>query len=133
VITDSERKERYKKLHLTQEQERELLEYDKSCERGEKTDFDLPPDKLKVAQKFSHTGTRKAPPGYKWSKRERKPNATKGGIIAELANFLESNSQFSIESLEVLNPEKLISFSIGGNTYELDLKQKRKPKEKGGD
>ena len=60
--------------------------------------------------------------------RERKKNATKGAIVAALAKFLTENEEILVENLQILNEEKLISFSIGENTYELDLKQKRKPK-----
>jgi hypothetical protein len=127
-VTDAERKARYKSLGLTPEEENDLLKYDKACEKGEKTEYDLPPDKAKVAQKFAHTGTRKAPTAFKFSKRERKPNATKEGIISELSEFLTSISQFSVEGLEVKNKERLIAFSIGGENYELTLVQKRKPK-----
>jgi hypothetical protein len=128
-ITDSERLERYKPLQLTPQEEQELLAYDKACESNQKTEYDLSPEKLKIARKFAHTGTRKTPTNYKWGKRERKPNATKEGIIAELVEFLEHSSQFSIMDLQVPNKEKLISFKVGENTFELDLKQKRKPKQ----
>jgi hypothetical protein len=127
-ISDEERMERYKKLNLSKQEEVKLMEYDKACEKGERTEFDLPPEKAKIAQKFAHTGTRKTPTAYKWGAKKRKPNATKGGIIAELAGFLENNSQFEIVELQVVNPEKLISFKIGENTFELDLKQKRQKK-----
>lgn len=113
---------------MTDEEKQELLAYDKAVERGEKTEYDLPPDKEKAARKYAHTGTRKAPTAYKFTPRQRKPNATKGGIIAELAEFLEKNSQFSIESLEVTNKERQIAFKIGEDSFELTLVQKRKPK-----
>lgn len=127
-VTDAERLARYDKLNLTDEEKQELLAYDKAVERGEKTEYDLPPDKEKAARKYAHTGTRKAPTAYKFTPRQRKPNATKGGIIAELAEFLEKNSQFSIESLEVTNKERQIAFKIGEDSFELTLVQKRKPK-----
>ena len=101
---------------------------DCGIDHGEKMDFDLPPDKLKEARKYAHTGTRKAPTAYKFSKRERKPNATKGGIIAELAQFFGESSQFAIENLEITNKERQIAFSIGGENFELTLVQKRKKK-----
>lgn len=110
---------------------------DQAIERGEKQDFDLPSDKLKIAQKFAHTGTRevkektenkKNGAAYNFTKRERKPNATKGGIINELADFLQTNSQFSIENLTIPNKEQKISFSIGGVDFSLTLTQHRKKK-----
>lgn len=56
--------------------------------------------------------------------RVRKENSTKRMVIAEIAKILP---EFA-ENIQVLNIEKLISFTIGDNTYEIDLKQKRKPK-----
>lgn len=105
-----------------------MLAYDKAVERGEKTEFDLAPDKAKIAQKFAHAGTRKAPTAYKFPQKQRKPNATKGGIIAELAEFLEKHSQFNIEGLDITNKERQIAFKIGDDAFELTLVQKRKPK-----
>ena len=105
-----------------------MLAYDKAVEAGEKTEYDLPPDKLKAAQKYAHAGTRKAPTAYKFAKRERKPNATKGGIIAELADFMEHNSNFDVSNLAITNEERQISFMVGGETFELTLVQKRKQK-----
>ena len=99
------------------------MAYDKAVEADKKTEYDLPPEKAKIAQKFAHAGTRKQP-----TARQRKPNATKGGIIAELAEFLEKNSQFSIADLSITNKERQIAFSIGGDSFELTLVQKRKPK-----
>lgn len=115
-------------MNLSPQEEKDLLAYDKAVEAGERTQYDLPPDKAKVAQKFAHAGTRKAPTAYKFTSRQRKPNATKGGIIAELAEFLEKNSQFSIVNLQVTNKERQIAFSIGEDSFELTLVQKRKPK-----
>ena len=105
-----------------------MYEYDMAVDHDKKTEYDLPPDKLAIARKMAHTGTRKTPTAYKFTKRERKPNATKGGIIAELAQFLTENSGFSVENLQITNKERQIAFEIGGEKYELTLVQKRKPK-----
>ena len=116
-------------MNLSEDEKKELLEYDKAVERDEKTEYDLSPAKAKVAQKFAHTGTRKAPTVYKFeNKRQRKPNATKGGIIAELADFLEKNSQFAISNLAITNKERQVAFQIGDESFELTLVQKRKTK-----
>lgn len=126
-VTDKERLERIRKIAETEEEAQDILAYDKAVEAGLPTQYDLPPDKAKVAQKFAHAGTRK-PTVYKFDKKERKPNATKGGIIEELANFLTSGSQFSIEGLEITNKERQIAFNIGSDSFELTLVQKRKKK-----
>lgn len=115
-------------LKCTREEAEQVYESDKAIDHDEKMDFDLPPDKLKDAQKFAHAGTRKAPTAYKFDKRQRKENATKAGIIAEIAQFLTENSQFSVENLQITNKERQISFSIGQDKFELTLVQKRKPK-----
>lgn len=56
--------------------------------------------------------------------RVRKENPTKEMVIAEIAKILPNFA----ENVQILNIGKLISFTIGENTYEIDLKQKRKPK-----
>lgn len=127
-MTDAERLARYDKLGLTDKEKQELLAYDKTVDRDEKTEYDLTPEQQKIAKTFSRTGTRKVPTAYKFTKRERKPNATKGGIIAELAEFLEQHSQFSITDLAITNKERQIAFKIGADAFELTLVQKRKPK-----
>ena len=97
-------------------------------ERDERTEYDATPEQLKVEREMARTGTRKQPTNYKFTKRQRKPNATKGGIIAELAQFLQENSDFSVENLEIVNKERQIAFQIGEDKFELTLAQKRKPK-----
>lgn len=115
-------------LQCTEQEARDILAYDKAVEKGEKTEYDLPQEKLEVARKFAHTGTRKNPTVYKFTKRERKPNATKAGIITELFKFLTENSDFATESVTILNKERMIGFKIGEESYEITLVQKRKPK-----
>lgn len=127
-VTDAERLARIKAVFPNEQEAQSILAYDKAVEAGEKTEFDLPPDKLKTAQKYAHAGTRKAPTAYKFTKRERKPNATKGGLIAELADFMERHSNFDVSNLAITNKERQISFMVGGETFELTLVQKRKPK-----
>ena len=46
-------------------------------------------------------------------------------VIREIAGLLPKFA----EDIEILNVGKLISFRIGEEKYEIDLKQKRKPKE----
>lgn len=56
--------------------------------------------------------------------RERKENPTKALIIAEIFNKLAEIE--GISQLKVENKEKLVTFSLNGNEYKLDLVQKRK-------
>ena len=117
-----------KGLKCSVEEATEIYLADCAIDKGEPMDFDLPKDKEKIAKKFAHTGTKKKPTVYQFNKRERKENPTKSGIIAELAKFLEENSEFATENVEIVNKERQIAFFVSGNKYELTLVQKRNPK-----
>jgi gamma-glutamyl:cysteine ligase YbdK (ATP-grasp superfamily) len=56
--------------------------------------------------------------------RVRKENPTKEMVIAEIAQLLPKFAK----DIQILNVGKLISFTIDDEKYEIDLKQKRKPK-----
>ena len=58
--------------------------------------------------------------------RERKENPTKALIIDQLWQKLAEIEHIS--NLKVENKEKLITFSLNGNDYKIDLIQKRKSK-----
>ena len=62
----------------------------------------------------------------KKTERERKANPTKALIIDELTKKLKEID--GISQLKVENKEKLITFSLNGNDYKLDLVQKRAKK-----
>lgn len=126
--TNAERLERIKRVFPDDKEARDILAYDKAVEAGEKTPYDLSPEQEKIAKKFAHIGTRKTPTAYKFTPRQRKPNATKSGIIAELADFMEHNSNFAVANLTITNKERQIAFKIGDDSFELTLVQKRKPK-----
>lgn len=118
-------------LHLTEAEALDVIEADKEIDRGEKMEFDLPPDKEKVAKEYAKISAKKekkVPTVYKFDKRERKKNATKQGIIEELAKFLTEQSEIAYENVTVTNAERQIAFSIGEDNFELTLVQKRKPK-----
>ena len=116
------------KMGWTAEEAESVWNADKEIDKGKKQDFDLSPEQLKIAQKYAKTGTRKTPTAYKFTPRERKANPTKASIIAEIATFLTENSENAVENLEITNKERQIAFTIGENSYELTLVQKRKPK-----
>lgn len=63
----------------------------------------------------------------KKTERERKENPTKALIIAELFEKLQQID--NISQLKVENKEKLITFRLNGNDYQLDLVQKRQKKQ----
>ena len=92
------------KLGCSIKEAEQILRDDKKIDKGEAVDFGLV---------------------YKFDKKERKADTTKEGVIQALFDFLVENGY---AECEVLNKSKLISFKIADDTYELDLKRKRKPK-----
>lgn len=117
-----------KGLGVTDEEAEEIYAYDQEVEHSPRTEFDLPPQKELIARKMAHTGTRetKVPMVPKFAKKERKPNATKGGVVSEIAAFLREHSEFEIKYLQVPNKEGKISFMIGDKWYTWTLTEHRK-------
>ncbi|MCM1323947.1 MAG: hypothetical protein NC218_07285 [Acetobacter sp.] len=113
-------------LKCTEEEAREVYAYDKAIDRGEKTEFDLTAEQEKASRKYARADRK--PTVYNLTKRERKPNATKGAIIAALAAWLTEGATFEVDGLEITNKERQVKFSSAGETFELTLVQKRKPK-----
>ena len=116
------------RLGCTEEEAQDVMKWDKVIDKGGRTPYDLDLAIEKAAKKMCNSRERKKPTVYEFTKRERKANPTKGGIIAELAKFLTEMSEFATESVEITNKERQISFKIGEETYEVTLVQKRKPK-----
>lgn len=116
-----------KNLGVSAKEADEILMADKQIDRGERVAFDLDPQKEKEAKKMANTHTRTVY-NFDTKNRKRKENPTKGGIIAELFEFLKEKSEMSCENVEITNKERQIAFKVGENAYELTLVQKRKPK-----
>lgn len=116
-----------KKLGITREEALELEGYDDDVNKGKKTEYDLNEEQEKVVhdmmRKKEHAKMGKV-------KRERKPNETKEAIIAEIADFLAEDAQNqAYESVFVANKNRTITFSIGEKRFELNLIEKRPPKQ----
>lgn len=103
----------------------QIIEDDKKIDKGERVAFDLSKEDEKKALKLANVKEHKKPAVYKFDKRERKADTTKEGVIQSIFEFLSENGY---ESVEITNKSKLIAFRIGEDSYELDLKRKRKPK-----
>lgn len=112
-------------LDISEEEALQVIADDKAIDKGAKL-FEQTKEQKAVEKKMRSTGERKAPTVYNFdtSKRERKKDDTKEGFIQNLAEYLQT----CVENVEILNPSKLISFKIGDDVFELDLKRKRTPK-----
>ena len=114
-------------LHCSEAEAREIYETDKRIDKGEKL-FELSAEEQKASKQARQTPRKPTAYNFDTSKRQRKENATKGSIIAELAKFLEENSENATKNVQITNKERQIAFTIGSESYELTLVQKRKPK-----
>ena len=115
-------------LGMTEQEALDVVACDHEIDRGIAQDFDLDPEREKMAKKFANATTKKKPAVYDFKQRERKANPTKASIIAELEKFLAEDSENACEGVEVTNKERQIAFTIGDQKYELTLVQKRTPK-----
>lgn len=64
-------------------------------------------------------------------KRERKPNEEKRDLIAYVAHAMGECDHFNedfAQTVEIVNPEREITFKVGENCYSLTLTCHRKPK-----
>ena len=112
-------------LGCSEDEAKDIIETDKAIDRGERVYFDLDKAKEKEAIKMANAGTRKKPTVYDFSKRERKADTTKEGVIQQIADFLTENGYADVE---IVNKSKLITFKIGTDTYKFDLIRQRQPK-----
>lgn len=116
------------RLGMTEKEALDVIACDHEIDRGIAQEFDLDPEREKMAKKFANATTKKKPTVYDFKQRERKANPTKASIIAEIAKFLAEDSENACENVEVTNKERQIAFTIGDNKYEFTLVQKRTPK-----
>ena len=128
-MAESQKEKLMRTLGCTEEEALDIIANDKAIDQGKRVEFDLDPEREKMAKKMANVGTKK-PTVYKFDTKDkkRKENPTKAGIIAELAKFLEENSENACETVEITNKERQIAFKIGENDFELTLVQKRAKK-----
>ena len=111
-------------LGCTEEEALDIISNDKAIDQGKRVDFDLDPEREKMAKKMANTGT-KRPTVYNFDTKGkiRKENPTKAGIIQYLFECLTD-----YDNVVISNKERQITFSTGGENYELTLVQKRAKK-----
>ena len=127
---DERKKVALMRLGMSEQAALDVIECDHEIDRGEAQAFDLDPETEKMAKKFANATTKKKPTVYEFTKRERKKNVTKANVISEIANMLKASEETAYENVEIANPERMITFSIGDEKYEITLIQKRKSKAK---
>lgn len=119
-----------RKLGMSEEEIREMLEEDKRIDRGEVMDWDLSEEEHKKAMKYANSDEkkRKNPAESDNTGKKRKENPTKEGIISKIFTFLCGLDEFSVENVEILNKERKVMFKIGEDWYSFTLtKHRTKP------
>ncbi len=115
-----------KALDISREEAEELVAFDN--EEFELEEVNEMTEKAKKVDKGTKrgrpTGTKMA--GVTTQTRKKKENPTKARIIEQLFKAIQELD--GVENAENPNKEKTILFELDGNTFEIDLKQKRKPK-----
>lgn len=123
-IPDSEIEKSMKSLDLTKEEAIQMwLEDEGYLDNEEQEALEKKAKESRITATI-HQASAKDVRKKTQKERVRKENPTKEMVIAEIAKILPNFA----ENIQILNVSKLISFTIGEETYEIDLKQKRKPK-----
>lgn len=126
-MTQKEFEKRVERLmksgRYTLEECKQLVLDDEKVDKGEPLPWDLTKEQKANQKKALSTGirTQKEP-----TKRTKKDNPLKKSIIDEIALALGENVIY--ENVEIVNGERLISFSVGDSKFELTLVQKRDKK-----
>ena len=116
-------------LDLTYEEAVDLLKCDRAIDKGEHMDFDISKEQEKEVRKMlkheTMSGARTFEKRPKQPK-EKKVNEPKKAFIEDLVAWLGESEDYG--NIEVVNAERQVKFTIGEDTFELTLVQKRKPK-----
>lgn len=110
--------------------------WDAQVDKGNPTPFDLTKEQEKASKKARITTSgKKKPANYSLEgkkPRERKPNEGKRKVIDWMRVLFEGMElNGNVQGVAVANPEREITFTMGGKSYSLTLTEHRPPKEKG--
>ena len=110
-----------------------MLAEDKKVDRmtkAEEIDSDIDDKQRKTIKKYTNVARgREVKTSDAYGKKKTrviKDDEVKQSVITTLAETLENIA----DKVEITNKQKTILFSIGSDNFEIDLKRKRKPKEK---
>ena len=123
-IPDAEIEKSMKALELSREEAIQMwLEDEGYLENEEQEALDAKAKASRITATI-HQASAKDVKKKTQKERVQKEDSTKEMIIAEIAEMLPKLA----ENVQILNKNKLISFQIGEDLFEIDLKRKRKPK-----
>ena len=124
-IPDAEIEKSMKALELSREEAIQMwLEDEGYLENEEQQALDAKAKASRITATIHQASAKDKTVKKTQKERVQKEDTIKEMVIAEIANFLPKFA----ENIQILNKNKLISFQIGEDLFELDLKRKRKPK-----
>ena len=121
-------------LKISREEAIDLIREDEEIDRMSmsEVDNDLTPEQKKAKKKATNTTGDKTKRSYTFTKRERKPDDVKREIIDTIAHNLDraccGEDLISPSNIQIVKPEKEITFELFGEAYSVTLTKHRKPK-----
>ena len=121
-------------LKISREEAIDLIREDEEIDRMSmsEVDNDLTPEQKKAKKKATNTTGDKTKRAYTFTKRERKPDDVKREIIDTIAHNLDraccGEDLVSPSNIQIVKPEKEITFELFGEAYSVTLTKHRKPK-----
>ena len=121
-------------LKISREEAIDLIREDEEIDRMSmsEVDNDLTLEQKKAKKKATNTTGDKTKRSYTFTKRERKPDDVKREIIDTIAHNLDraccGEDLVSPSNIQIVKPEKEITFELFGEAYSVTLTKHRKPK-----
>lgn len=121
-------------LKISREEAIDLIREDEEIDKMpmSQVDNDLTDEQKKAKKKATTTTGDKRKRAYTFTKRERKPDDIKREIIATIAQNLDrccfGKDLHTVKDVNILKPEKEITFTVDGDEYSVTLTKHRKPK-----
>lgn len=125
IETEKQKIQRFMKtLDLTEAEAKALIAEDAKVDKmkASEVDSDLTADQKQAVKKLKNSDTHV----YKFDKRERKKDATKESMIADIAKYLSETAEFEAQNVKIVNSTQKIDFQFGGKSYSLTLTAHRK-------
>lgn len=124
-----------KTLKISREEAIEVIREDEAIDKMSmsEVDNDLTPEQKKAKKKATNTTGDKTKRAYTFTKRERKPDEVKREIIETIAQNLDraccGEDLTHPTNIQIVKPEKEITFVLFGDEYSVTLTKHRKTKE----
>lgn len=133
-MTEAEIKKMMTTLKITREEAIDLIREDEEVDKMSmsEVDSDLTAEQKKAKKDATKTTGDKRKRAYTFTKRERKPDEVKREIIEVIAQNLDrccfGEDLHTVKNVNILKPEKEITFTVDGDEYSVTLTKHRKPK-----